>query len=147
MNTVQASESGGQSLPPTPQLGTPSQPAARVPSFHHSSLNGTNDNREYSAHPCASPLRGQRKRCSNFLQANLSMPPSFFRRYQSANPNLHDSLGCPVMCRKRSTSKQKAWPVFSLSIRRESRHDRDVVTEFGAPWMGDTKPERRWHLE
>ena len=35
------------------------------------------------------------------------MPPSFFRRYQSANPNLHDSLGCPVMCRKRSTSKSK----------------------------------------
>ncbi|EHM43807.1 hypothetical protein HMPREF0454_01791 [Hafnia alvei ATCC 51873] len=35
------------------------------------------------------------------------MPPSFFRRYQSANPNLHDSLGCPVMCRKRSTSKPK----------------------------------------
>ncbi|EHM40407.1 hypothetical protein HMPREF0454_03424 [Hafnia alvei ATCC 51873] len=35
------------------------------------------------------------------------MPPSFFRRYQSANPNLHDSLGCQVMCRKRSTSKSK----------------------------------------
>ncbi|TBM32368.1 hypothetical protein EYY85_00940 [Hafnia paralvei] len=35
------------------------------------------------------------------------MPPSFFRRYQSANPNLHDSLGCPVMCRKRSRSKPK----------------------------------------
>ncbi|AVE16664.1 hypothetical protein AL518_20700 [Hafnia paralvei] len=75
------------------------------------------------------------------------MPPSFFRRYQSANPNLHDSLGCPVMCRKRSTSKpkDKAKTIF-LSIRRESRHDRDVVTEFGAPWMGDTKPERRWRL-
>ena len=28
----------------------------------------------------------------------------------------------------------------SLSVGRESRHDRDVVTEFGAPWMGDTKP-------
>jgi hypothetical protein len=100
------------------RLGTPYQPAARVPSFHHSGLNGTNDNREYSAHPCASPLRGQRKRCSNLLQANLSMPPSFFRRYQSANPNLHDSLGCPVMCRKRSKSKQKVWPFFSLSGRR-----------------------------
>jgi len=35
------------------------------------------------------------------------MPPSFFRRYQSANPNLHDSLGCPVMCRKGSKSKDK----------------------------------------
>ncbi|TBM05068.1 hypothetical protein EYY87_10470 [Hafnia paralvei] len=35
------------------------------------------------------------------------MPPSFFRRYQSANPNLHDSLGCPVMCRKGAKSKDK----------------------------------------
>ncbi|TBM01685.1 hypothetical protein EYY87_17090 [Hafnia paralvei] len=71
------------------------------------------------------------------------MPPSFFRRYQSANPNLHDSLGCPVMCRKRSTSKDETrnlYLVFSLSLGWESRHDRDVVTEFGAPWMGDTKP-------
>ncbi|WP_215758098.1 hypothetical protein, partial [Hafnia paralvei] len=34
----------------------------------------------------------------------------------------------------------------SLSVGRESRHDRDVVTEFGAPWMGDTKPERKWRL-
>ncbi|MEG1350196.1 MAG: hypothetical protein RSD49_19360, partial [Hafnia sp.] len=33
-----------------------------------------------------------------------------------------------------------------LSLGRESRHDRDVVTEFGAPWMGDTKPEREWRL-
>ncbi|EHM39841.1 hypothetical protein HMPREF0454_03732, partial [Hafnia alvei ATCC 51873] len=38
------------------------------------------------------------------------------------------------------------WAVFSLSIRRESRRYRDVSAEFGAPWMGDTKPERRWHL-
>ncbi|TGU82029.1 hypothetical protein DVH11_008170 [Hafnia paralvei] len=86
------------------------------------------------------------------------MPPSFFRRYQSANPNLHDSLGCPVMCRKRSRSKPKRQKTkdkrqnqndfwfFSLSLGWESRHDRDVVTEFGAPWMGDTKPERRWRL-
>ncbi|MEG1350029.1 MAG: hypothetical protein RSD49_18495, partial [Hafnia sp.] len=30
-----------------------------------------------------------------------------------------------------------------LSLGRESRHDRDVVPEFGVPWMGDTKPERK----
>ncbi|MEG0210248.1 MAG: hypothetical protein RR699_14835, partial [Hafnia sp.] len=72
--------------------------------------------------------------------------------------NLHDSLGCPVMCRKRSRSKPKRQKTkdkrqnqndfwfFSLSLGWESRHDRDVVTEFGAPWMGDTKPERRWRL-
>ncbi|TBM20983.1 hypothetical protein EYY89_21575 [Hafnia paralvei] len=74
------------------------------------------------------------------------MPPSFFRRYQSANPNLHDSLRCPVMCRKRSKPKQKAWTVFSLSLGRKSRRYRDVPAEFGAPWMGDTKPERKWRL-
>ncbi|MEG1226554.1 MAG: hypothetical protein RSD83_18465, partial [Hafnia sp.] len=33
-----------------------------------------------------------------------------------------------------------------LSLGRESRRYRDVSAEFGAPWMGDTKPERRWHL-
>ncbi|WP_228286465.1 hypothetical protein, partial [Hafnia paralvei] len=34
----------------------------------------------------------------------------------------------------------------SLSLGRESRRYRDVPAEFGAPWMGDTKPERKWHL-
>ncbi len=58
----------------------------------------------------------------------------------SANPSLHSSLRLKNNVPERSKSKQKAWTVFSLSIRRESRHDRDVVTEFGAPWMGDTKP-------
>ena len=33
-----------------------------------------------------------------------------------------------------------------LSLGRESRRYRDVPAEFGAPWMGDTKPERRWRL-
>uniref|UniRef100_UPI0026DD9B14 hypothetical protein n=1 Tax=Hafnia paralvei TaxID=546367 RepID=UPI0026DD9B14 len=49
---------------------------------------------------------------------------------------------------QRQSQKIKSKPSlgFSLSLGRESRHDRDVVTEFGAPWMGDTKPERRWHL-
>ncbi|WP_211336370.1 hypothetical protein, partial [Hafnia alvei] len=32
----------------------------------------------------------------------------------------------------------------SLSLGRKSRRYRDVPAEFGAPWMGDTKPERRW---
>ncbi|MDU3156606.1 MAG: hypothetical protein E7B34_13215, partial [Hafnia alvei] len=53
-----------------------------VPSFHHSGLNGTNGNR----HPGSSVLS----------------PTSL-----SANPNLHDSLGCPVMCRIRSNPKDK----------------------------------------
>jgi hypothetical protein len=63
---------GANRCPPTPQLGTVLQPASQVPESRHSGFNGTNGNREYSAHPCASPLRGQRKRCSNLLQANLS---------------------------------------------------------------------------
>jgi hypothetical protein len=33
-----------------------------------------------------------------------------------------------------------------LSFGRESRRYRDVPAEFGAPGMGDTKPERRWRL-
>ena len=33
-----------------------------------------------------------------------------------------------------------------LSLGRESRRYRDVPAEFGAPWMGDTKPERRWRF-
>ncbi|WP_306586756.1 hypothetical protein, partial [Hafnia paralvei] len=41
---------------------------------------------------------------------------------------------------------QNVFWFFSLSLGKESRHDRDVVTEFGAPGMGDTKPERRWRL-
>ncbi|WP_302796337.1 hypothetical protein, partial [Hafnia paralvei] len=46
---------GANRCPPTPQLGTVLQPASQVPESRHSGLNGTNDNREYSAHPCASP--------------------------------------------------------------------------------------------
>jgi len=61
-------------------LAPPLQPAARVPSFHHFGFNGTNGNR----HPGSSVLSA------------TSLSP---------NPNLHDSLGCPVTCRKRSTSK------------------------------------------
>ncbi|NLS54843.1 hypothetical protein [Hafnia alvei] len=33
-----------------------------------------------------------------------------------------------------------------LGFGRTSRRYRDVPVEFGAPGMGDTKPERRWHL-
>ncbi len=48
MHSVQASESGGQSLPPTPQLGTVLQPASQVPESRHSGFNGTNENRVVS---------------------------------------------------------------------------------------------------
>jgi len=41
--------------------------------------------------------------------------------------------------------KTKGVDGFSLSLGRKSRRYRDVSAEFGAPWMGDTKPERKWH--
>ena len=68
----------------------------------------------------------------------------------SANPSLHSSLRLKNNVPERSTSKPKdkvkTFFGFSLSLGRESRHDRDVVTEFGAAWMADTKPERKWRL-
>ena len=114
-------------------LGTVLQPATRVPSLRHSGFNGTNDNR----HPC---LRRS------------------FADVQSANPSLHSSIqlknNVPENT-KRQKTKDKRQKIFSivllfsfncLSLGRESRRYRDVPAEFGAPWMGDTKPERRWRL-
>ncbi|WP_220270673.1 hypothetical protein, partial [Hafnia paralvei] len=67
----------------------------------------------------------------------------------SANPSLHSSLrlknNVPEKVKTKRQNQNDFW-FFSLSLGRESRHDKDVVTEFGAPWMGDTKPERRWRL-
>ncbi|WP_278811107.1 hypothetical protein, partial [Obesumbacterium proteus] len=55
---------------------------------------------------------------------------------------------------KRQKTKDKRQKIFSiflfsfncLSLGRESRRYRDVPAEFGAPGMGDTKPERKWRL-
>ncbi|WP_367299336.1 hypothetical protein [Hafnia alvei] len=57
---------------------------------------------------------------------------------------------------KKGNKDKKTKDIFYLSIflfsfnclgfGRTSRRYRDVPVEFGAPWMGDTKPERRWHL-
>ena len=121
-------------------LGTFLQPATRVPSLRHSGFNGTNDNR----HPC---LRRS------------------FADVQSANPSLHSSIqlknNVPENTKrqktkdkrqktkdKRQKTKDKRQKIFSiflfsfncLSLGRESRRYRDVPAEFGAPWMGDTKP-------
>jgi len=97
-----------------------------VPESRHSGFNGTNGNR----HPGSSVLS----------------PTSL-----SANPSLHSSLRLKNNVPEKVNVKikrqnQNVFWFFSLSLGRESRHDRDVVAEFGAPGMGDTKPERRWRL-
>ena len=97
-------------------LGTVPQPASQVPSSRHSGFNGTNGNR----HPGSSVLS----------------PTSL-----SANPNLHDSLGCPVTCRKRSKSNSKDF--ICLSLGRKSNANRMLALGEEAPRMAHADPERR----
>ena len=64
----------------------------------------------------------------------------------SANPSLHSSLRLKNNVPEKVNVKTKGVDGFSLSLGRKSRRYRDVSAEFGAPWMGDTKPERKWRL-
>jgi len=101
-----------------------------VPEYRHSGFNGTNGNR----HPGSSVLSPTSLSANPSLHTSLrlknNVPEKVKPKTQNPKPKTQ----------KEKDNRQKLYLFFSLSLGRESRRYRDVPAEFGAPWMGDTKP-------